>query len=158
MSRPRIGHQRNVDGLRAAAERKHQKAGRKVDEAIRALLRTGEPITFRRVATAARVSTGWLYAQPDIKERITRLRSQPIHEARPPSERASDASKDAIVRALRQRATTLDTERQQLIARVKELEERIELLYGELYAKQVDSPSAIASSAPPVHVVNIHAT
>ena len=140
MSRRRTGHQRNVDGLRAAAERKHQEAERKVDDAIRALLRAGEPITFRRVATVARVSTGWLYAQPDVKERITRLRGQPTHKAGPPAERASDASKDAIVRALRQRAATLDNERRQLLARIQQLEERIEVLYGELYAKRLDSP------------------
>ena len=136
MSRRRNGHQRNVDGLRAAAERKHQEAERKVDNAIRTLLRTGEPITFRRVATVAVVSTGWLYAQPDVKERIARLRGQPSQAARPPSERTSDASKDAIVRALRQRVTELDHERQQLLARIQHLEERIELLYGELYAKR----------------------
>jgi hypothetical protein len=140
MSRGRAGHQRNVDGLRAAAERKHQESERKVDEAIRALLRAGEPITFRRVATAARVSSGWLYAQPDVKERITRLRGQPAHRAGPPAERASDASKDAIVRAMRQRVTTLDNERQQLLARIQQLEERIEVLYGELYAKRLELP------------------
>jgi hypothetical protein len=147
MSRRRIGHQRNVDGLRAAAERKHQEAERKVDDAIRALLRTGGAITFRRVATAARVSTGWLYAQPDVKERIVRLRGQPTHEARPPSERASDASKDAIVRALRLRVATLDDERRQMVARIQQLEERIEVLYGELYAKRLDSPH-VANAIP----------
>ena len=74
MSRRHTEHQRNVGGLRAASARKHEGAERKVDDAIRALLRAGEPTTFRRVATVARVSTGWLYAQPDVKERITRLR------------------------------------------------------------------------------------
>ena len=108
MSRRRTGHERNVDGLRAASARKHEEAERKVDNAIRGLLRAGEPITFRRVATVARVSSGWLYAQPDVKERITHLRGQPADKAGPPAERASDASKDAIVRALRQRGGTLD--------------------------------------------------
>jgi hypothetical protein len=136
MSQRRVGHQRNVDGLRAAAERKHQEAERKVDDAIRALLRTGETITFSRVANVARVSTGWLYAQPEVKDRITRLRGQPTRAARPPSERASDASKDAIVRALRQRVGTLDDERRRLLARIQQLEERVEVLYAELYAKR----------------------
>ena len=144
MSRRRTEHQRNVDGLRAASVRKHEEAERKVDNAIRGLLRTGERISFRRVATVARVSTGWLYAQPDVKERITRLRVQPAHKASPPGERASDASKDAIVRALRQRVTTLENERQQLGARIQQLEERIEVLYGELYARRVDVPYAVA--------------
>jgi predicted RNase H-like nuclease (RuvC/YqgF family) len=152
MSQRRTGHERNVDGLRAAADRKHQEAARKVYDAIRGLLRAAEPITFRRVATVARVSTGWLYAQPDVKERIRRLRGQPADKAGPPAERASYASKDAIVRALRQRVTTLDNERHQLLARIDQLQQRIEVLYGELYAKRVDGPYAIAdpgSFSPP---------
>jgi hypothetical protein len=32
---------------------------------------------------------------------------------------------------MRQRVTTLDNERQQLLARIQQLEERIEVLYGE---------------------------
>jgi hypothetical protein len=145
MSRRRhSGHQRNVDGLLAAAQWKHHEAQRKVDEAIRALLREGEPINFRRVATVARVSTGWLYAQPDVKGRIMRLRVQPVHNATPPGERASDASRDAIVRALRQRVTALDTERQQLLTRIDQLQQRIEMLYGELYTKQLQAPYAMA--------------
>jgi hypothetical protein len=144
MSRRRTQHQRSVDGLRAASARKHEEAERKVDNAIRGLLRAGEPITFRRVASVARVSTGWLYAQPDVKERITRLRGQPYGKAGAPAERASDASKDAITRALRQRVTTLNNERQQLLARIQQLEERIEVLYGELYVKRVNAPHAVA--------------
>jgi hypothetical protein len=85
-----------------------------------------------------------LYAQPAVKERIIRLRGQPAHKAGPLAERASDASKDAVVRALRQRATTLDDERQQLLARIVQLQQQIEVLYGELYAKRVDGPYAIA--------------
>ena len=139
MSRRRTRHERNVEGLRAASARKHEEAERKVDNAIRGLLRAGEPITFRRVATAARVSSGWLYAQPDVKERITHLRGQPADKAGPPAEPASDASKDDIMRALRQRVGTLDDERRRLLARIQQLEERIEVLYGELYAKRVDS-------------------
>jgi hypothetical protein len=145
MSRRRTGDQRNVDGLRAASARKHEEAEVKVDNAIRGLLRAGELITFQRVATVARVSTGWLYAQPDVKERITRLRGELADKPGPPAERATDASKDAMVRALRQRVNTLDSERLQLLARIDQLGERIEVLYGELYAKRVDSPQAIGN-------------
>ena len=56
------------------------------------------------------------------------------------------------MRALRQRVTTLDNERHQLLARTDQLQQRIEVLYGELYAKRVDGPYAIAdpsSSSPP---------
>ena len=94
----------------------------------------------------ARVSTGWLYAQPDVKERITRLRDQPDGKAGPPAERAPEASKDAIVRALRQRVGTLDDERRRLLARIEQLEARVEVLYGELYAKRAAMPSGSPSA------------
>ncbi len=142
MSRRRTGQQRNVDGLRAASACKREDAERKVNNAIRGLLQAGDRITFRRVATVARVSTGWLYAQPEVKERITRLRGHPDGKAGPPVESASHASKDAIVRALRLRVGTLDDERRRLLARIQQLEERIEVLYGELYGKRVDAPHA----------------
>jgi hypothetical protein len=38
----------------------------------------------------------------------------------------------------------LDDERRRLLVRIQQLEERIELLYGELYDKRVDAPWAIA--------------
>src|SRR5260370_12915539 len=89
------------------------------------LLQAGDRITFRRVATVARVSTGWLYAQPEVKERITRLRGHPDGKAGPPVESASHASKDAIVRALRLRVGTLDDERRRLPAPIPQLSELI---------------------------------
>jgi hypothetical protein len=78
--------------MRAASALKHQETERKVDSAIRALLRAGETITFRRVATVAGVTTGWLYAQPVVNEQITRLRGQPVDKTARPAERASDPS------------------------------------------------------------------
>jgi chaperonin cofactor prefoldin len=46
-----------------------------------------------------------------------------------------------MVHALRQRLGTLDDERRRLRAHIQQLEKRIEALYGELYAKRVDSSS-----------------
>jgi hypothetical protein len=43
------------------------------------------------------------------------------------------------VGALRLRLGTLDDERRRLLARIQQFEERIKLLYGDLYAKRVDS-------------------
>ncbi len=39
--------------------------------------------------------------------------------------------------------STLDNERRLLLARIDELQQRIEVLYGELYAKRVDAPNAL---------------
>ena len=70
------------------------------------------------------------------------LRGQPAHKVSPTGERASDASKNAVVHAMRQRVTALDDQRQQLLARIQQLEERIEVLYGELYANRSKAPFA----------------
>jgi hypothetical protein len=51
------------------------------------------------------------------------------------------------VRALRQRVGTLDVERRRLLARIQQLEERVEVLYGELYVKRGEPPPA---HLPPV--------
>jgi len=75
-----------------------------------------------------------------VKERIIHLRGRPDRKARLPGERASDASKDAIVHALRQRVGALDDERRRLLIRIQQLEDRVEVLYGELYVKESMRP------------------
>jgi len=48
------------------------------------------------------------------------------------------------VRVLRQRVGALDDERRRLLARIQQLEERIEVVYGELYTKRLELPLGIA--------------
>jgi hypothetical protein len=51
------------------------------------------------------------------------------------------------VRAVRQGVGTLDEERRRLLARVEQLKARVEMLYGELYARRAAMPSGLLSAA-----------
>jgi len=64
------------DPLLEAAARRHELTRSRANQALRELDRAGAPVTFAAVASAARVSRSWLYAQPDIADQIRRLRSQ----------------------------------------------------------------------------------
>jgi uncharacterized protein YceH (UPF0502 family) len=76
------------------------------------------------------VSTAWLYQHPEIRERIEHLREQrSLHAGSAPKMRASDASKDAMQTALRQRVKQLEAEN-------RELKQQLEVVYGQLYKKQ----------------------
>ena len=109
----------NTRYLIQAAAGRHQAALAKASEAIERLDRSGQPVTFSAVATAAGVSRAWLYRAPSIRDLITRLRTEPAptpstraaHRATAESLRARlDAAREEITRlraentALRQQA------------------------------------------------------
>lgn len=115
-------------GLAAAARAKAEATRRRVEEAIRLLVKEGRPVNFKTVAATAPCSTAWLYGQDDIKQRILHLRAQqtpPTPIAIPPRERASDASKDAII-------VTLRRANKQLREENAALKRQLEVAYGEL--------------------------
>jgi hypothetical protein len=129
MTRSANQWERNLTGLRRAAQEKAEAARHRVEEAIQALEQGQRPITFTIVAETARVSTAWLYAHEDIKRRISdlRARSRPTPTIWiPPHERASDASKDVLIAALRQRIREQDEQ-------IRELKKQLEVAYGRLY-------------------------
>lgn len=120
-------HQRNVEGLRQSAKQRHEETMQRLEHGLRELVRTGRPITFQTVAAVAGVSTAWLYQHPEVKERIIGLRAQSAdHRAPPAVRRASEASKEAMIAALRQRVRTLEEEN-------RELRKQLEVVYGQLY-------------------------
>jgi len=85
-----------ADPLAEAAARRHELTRSRAVQALRELDRTGAPVTFAAVASAARISRSWLYAQPDIASQIRRLRSETGSACSastvPASQRATDAS------------------------------------------------------------------
>jgi 4-diphosphocytidyl-2C-methyl-D-erythritol kinase len=122
--------ERNIEGLRRNAKLRHQQTAHRADEGIRRLLQEGRPVNFQTVAEAAHVSTAWLYQHSEIRERIEHLREQrSLQASSAPKMRASDASKDAMQAALRQRVKQLETEN-------RELKQQLEIVYGQLYKKQ----------------------
>lgn len=62
--------------LTAAAQAKSQAKTHAADQAIRALVKRGEQITFQAVQREARVSHAFLYTHPELRSRIEHLRAQ----------------------------------------------------------------------------------
>lgn len=121
-------HERNVNGLRSSAEKRHQEARIRTDEAIHRLIRDRKPINFNTVSETAGVSTAFLYKQDDIRRRIEQLRGQQRSQAmqtKKPTDVSSD-SKDAIIETLRARIRKLAEEN-------KNLKQQVEIAYGQLH-------------------------
>ncbi len=122
---------RNIDGLQRTAQQKAVITRQRAEDAIALLLREHRPITFKAVAETARVSTAWLYANEDIKQRILHLRTQQTPETRdtiPLREQASNASKDTMIAALQKRV-------KEQAAEIRELKRQLEVVYGQLAKK-----------------------
>ena len=83
--------------LAAAAKAKSDAKADAAGQAIRRLVKRGQPVTFQAVQREAGVSHAFLYANPDLRARIERLRSQ----ARPqPARPDGNHSEDTLVLAL----------------------------------------------------------
>jgi len=122
--------ERNIEGLLRSAQQRHQQVIQRADEGIRRLLQEGRPVNFNTVAQIAHVSTAWLYQHVEIRGRIEHLREQRSAQVgSTPKMKASDASKDAIQAALRQRVKQLEAEN-------RELKQQLEVVYGQIYKKQ----------------------
>jgi hypothetical protein len=131
MTSKRQPWRRNTDGLHTNAQEKAAQTKQRAEAALALLLREHRPINFKTVAETARVSTAWLYANEDIKQRILHLRAQQSSKELvqlPPKELASDASKDAVIAALRKRIKDQEAE-------IRERRKQVQVAYG-LIAQQ----------------------
>jgi Family of unknown function (DUF6262) len=90
--------------LAAAAKAKSQAKVTAADQAIRRLVKRGEPVTFQAVQREASVSHAFLYGNPDLRTRIERLRSQARPQPAPPGGTDSD---NTIIQALTSQITHL---------------------------------------------------
>ena len=79
------------DPLSQAAARRHELTRAKAIQALREFDRSGQPVTFAGIASAAGISRSWLYSQPDISDQIRRLRTKTDGTV-PVGQRATDAS------------------------------------------------------------------
>jgi Ribonuclease G/E len=90
--------------LAAAAKAKSHAKAEAADQAIRRLIRRGEPVTFQAVQREAGVSHAFLYGNPELRARIEHLRDQ----ARPrPAQAAGNDSENTLVLALTAQITHL---------------------------------------------------
>ncbi|MBW4426876.1 MAG: hypothetical protein KME50_21115 [Nostoc desertorum CM1-VF14] len=134
--------ERNVDGLRANAKRKHEEALEKVKQGIRKLQQEEKTINFNTVAKASGLSKAWLYKDTDTKDLIERLRENNSQTKEiPPKQRSSDASKDAIIKTLKEKIKRVEAENRGLrdqheaiygrILQASEIEHRLERMEAE---------------------------
>jgi hypothetical protein len=96
----------NPDNLRAAAQRKSQATTKRAEAALRTMIKSSEPITFRGVARTAGCSIDFLYDNPDLRGRIERLRSQQQTRPAPAAPNESGAN-GSVIRALTAQVTDL---------------------------------------------------
>jgi hypothetical protein len=113
-----------------AARGRSQATRDRAIQALRRLAAKGGPVTFDTVARTAEVSRSWLYAQPDLRLEIGRLRAQqqqgqaPNGPAVPVRQRASDAS-------LRRRMEAVNAEVRRLREENRELREQLAWALGK---------------------------
>lgn len=107
----------NTAAIIASAQQRHELTRAKAIRALRELDHAGAPITFEAVARTAGVSRSWLYAQPDIRAEIDRLRHRTQRAPSPPipaSQRASDDSLLSRLQAALEHNRKLTWENQRL--------------------------------------------
>jgi AraC-like DNA-binding protein len=151
-------HTRNVAGMVEHRRNLADAATRRAEAALDALERSGARISFALVAKRAGVSRSWLYKQAEMRERIARLKRDHPWPAHAHAERASDASKEAIIRTLRHRLADEEAARAKLVQEHKQLRKINEALAGEVYfcrknhtanAAMASNYSRIVYHAPP---------
>lgn len=143
-------------GLRRAANTRTANAEKAADAAIRDLLKRGATINFAAVARVAGVSRAFLHRHPELSDRIHALnvtQSEALSEERT----AAAIGESAIVAALRRKLHEEQTRHREaekdLRARVRELEQQVAALYGELgrsaEKKRPHASESAANVAPP---------
>ena len=116
---------RRTAALAAAAKAKSEAKAHAADQAIRRLVRRGEPVTFQAVQREAGVSHAFLYGHPDLRGRIAHLRAQ----NRPPRpEPATPAAESTLVTALTNQVNHLKKQHRQ---QVQALHAALERAHGE---------------------------
>ncbi len=108
----------NTGHLTAAARRRAEQTRQRATAALRRMDATGAPVSIQTVARQAGVSRSWLYAQPDLRGEIERLRArrrprQPTPHP-PERQRASDASLLRRLEAATERIRRLEQDNQHL--------------------------------------------
>lgn len=139
----------NPDNLRAAAARKSEHATERADAALRALIKRGEAITFRGVATEAGCSPDFLYNSPTLRLRIEHLRAQQ-QATPPPRPRPAVADGPATSNVVRALSAQLAALKKQHHNEVDALNAALSAAHGELLQLRRElRVSGAARASPP---------
>lgn len=121
-------HPRNTDGLKAYSKQKQLQTAKKVDVAIKLLIKEKGSINFSSVSERSEVSKAYLYQHQNIRERIEVLRKQQqgLPSRKHIKSDMTEFSKDVLLAAKNKRIKVLEDE-------VKRLKEQLKRLGGKLY-------------------------
>ncbi|GDY34041.1 DUF6262 family protein [Gandjariella thermophila] len=111
--------------LTTAAKAKSQAKTTAAEQAIRSLIKRGEPITFQAVARAADVSHAFLYNHPHLRSRIEHLRAR--HRPQPQTPDTGDTDNNLLL-AL---TTQIERLKKQHRSEVQALRDALEQAHGE---------------------------
>lgn len=119
-------HKRNTLGLKNAAQLRRENTIKRVNAAVKLLVKENRVINFNSVAKVANVGKTWLYKENDIRERILGLRISSQNQMQNMTQVTNSASKDALIKMLKQRVKELEKDN-------RNLKRQVEILYGELH-------------------------
>lgn len=96
----------------------------KVDQAIRYLETTKQPINFSRIAKQAGVGKSTLYSIPEVKERIILFRRESLGKNY--TQKVKKEQNKELIQSLKRKIQSLETEN-------KELKLQLQYLYGQVF-------------------------
>jgi hypothetical protein len=134
----------NAAPIVAAARHRHELTRARAVQALRELHRTGAPVTFAAVAAKAGVSRSWLYAQPDIRDQIVRLREATSRSPAAPvpaAQRTTDASLLRRLEAAHAERRRLQEENTRLRQEIARAGRRVARALGEQRQASGGNPS-----------------
>lgn len=134
----------NAAPIVAAARHRHELTRARAVQALRELDRTGAPATFAAVAAKAGVSRSWLYAQPDIRDQIVRLREATSRSPAAPvpaAQRTTDASLLRRLEAAHAERRRLQEENTRLRQEIAQAGRRVARALGEQRQASGGNPS-----------------
>ena len=103
---------------------------KKVDEAIKKMIKRKKAINFNSVSNESGITKATLYNNKDIKERIEsfRLQQSKVDTPAEAKQKIDDNNKDALISSLKRRMKKLEEEN-------KSLREQLKFSYAEIYKK-----------------------
>ncbi|MFV8315038.1 transposase [Mycobacterium paragordonae] len=116
--------ERRITALNEAAKAKSHNKTRDAEQAIRRLVKRGEPITFQAVQREAGVSHAFLYNHPELRTRIEHLRGT---RRKASADQPVNTNSTLVITLTRQIAELKKQHRQQLQA----LRDALERAHGE---------------------------
>ena len=116
--------------LTAAARQRHTETRARADAALLALSNAGEPVTFAAVARRAKVSTDFLYNQPDLRTKINDLRTRRSHRRTSP-EQMTEPGQQSASSAVRALSSQLKELKRRHAKEVGELRTALAVAHGE---------------------------